>query len=134
MAINGKQRKIDYGSRSKPELAIKKLEKRKKYGIIGDEERTEVFEEEVQKKLPVLKEVGKNGIEDASKPNSILIESDNYHALSALNYAHKGKTGSKGIDQLSSMDKTTNSQTWFCMACCHIQKQNLRSKHISRVY
>ena len=94
MAVNGKPRKIDYTSWSQTELIreIKKLEKRKKYGIIWDEERTkEVFEEEVQKKLPVLKDVTKNGIEDKSKPNNILIEGDNYHALSVLNYTHKGR-------------------------------------------
>ncbi len=91
MAINGK---IDYKKWSKPELIkeIQKLNKRKKYGLIWDEERTkEIFEQEVQKKLPVLKDVTKNGIEDKSKPNNILIEGDNYHALSVLNYTHKGK-------------------------------------------
>ena len=91
MAVNGK---IDYDSWSQAELIreIKKLEKRKKYGLIWDEERTkEVFEEEVQEKLPVLKDVTKNGITDTSKTNNILIEGDNYHALSVLNYTHKGK-------------------------------------------
>ncbi len=91
MAVNGK---IDYKKWSKPELVkeIQKLNKRKKYGLIWDEERVkEVFEEEVKKKLPVLKDVTKNGIEDKSKPNNILIEGDNYHALSVLNYSHKEK-------------------------------------------
>jgi hypothetical protein len=65
MAVNGKQRKNDYDSWSKPELVreIKKLEKRKKYGIVWDEERTkEIFEEEVQHKLPVLTEIKSNQI------------------------------------------------------------------------
>ena len=94
MAVNGKPRKIDYTTWSQPELIreIKKLEKRKKYGLIWDEERTkEIFEEEAQKKLPVLKDVTKNGIEDVSKPNNILIEGDNYHALSVLRYTHQRK-------------------------------------------
>ena len=94
MAINGKPRKIDYSDWSKPNLIneIKKFEKRKKYGLVWDEERTkEIFEEEVQKKLPVLKDVTKNEIKDKSKTNNILIEGDNYHALSVLNYTHKGK-------------------------------------------
>ena len=94
MAVNGKLKKIDYSNWSQTELIreIKKFEKRKKYGLIWDEERTkEVFEEEVQEKLPVLKDVTKNGIEDYEKPNNILIEGDNYHALSVLNYTHKGK-------------------------------------------
>ena len=87
-------KKINYGNWSKPELIreIQKLSKRKKYGLIWDEERSkEVFEEEIKKKLPVLKDVTRNGIKDLSKPNNILIEGDNYHALSVLNYTHKGK-------------------------------------------
>ena len=93
MVTNGK-RKTDYSSWSKPELLkeITKLTKRRKYGLIWDEERTkEIFEQEVQKKLPVLKDVTRNGIVDKSKPNNILIEGDNYHALSVLNYTHKRK-------------------------------------------
>ena len=94
MAVNGKSKNVDYTSWSQAELIseIKKLNKRKKYGLIWDEERTkEVFEEEAQKKLPILKDVTKNGIEDKSKPNNTLIEGDNYHALSVLNYTHKEK-------------------------------------------
>ena len=94
MAVNGKSREINYKKWSQDELIkeIQKLNKRKKYGLIWDEERVkEVFEEEVQKKLPVLKDVTKNGIEDISKPNNILIEGDNYHALSVLNYTHSKK-------------------------------------------
>ena len=86
MAVNGK-RKIDYDSWSKLELIkeIKKFERRKKYGLIWDEESAkEIFEEEMQKKLPILKDVLKNGIEDKSKPNNVLIEGDNYHALSVF--------------------------------------------------
>ena len=100
MAVNGK-RKIDYDSWSKLELIkeIKKFEKRKKYGLIWDEESAkEIFEEEMQKKLPILNDVLKNGIEDKSKPNNVLIEGDNYHALSVLNYTHKGKINVIYID------------------------------------
>jgi|APSaa5957512535_1039671.scaffolds.fasta_scaffold30834_1 adenine-specific DNA-methyltransferase len=89
MAVNIKTREIDYKKWSQGELIkeIQKLNKREKYGLIWDEEKTkEIFEEEVQKKLPVLKDVTKNWIEDKSKPNNILIEGDNYHALSVLNY------------------------------------------------
>src|SRR6185437_551842 len=88
-------RKIDYNDWSKPDLIreIRKLEKRKKYGLIWDEERTkEIFEEELQKKLPVLNEIKSNQILTNSKqPINILIEGDNYHALSVLSYTHKGK-------------------------------------------
>jgi adenine-specific DNA-methyltransferase len=42
--------------------------------------------------LPVLEEVkSKEIITDQDKPVNLLIEGDNYHALSVLNYTHKGK-------------------------------------------
>jgi len=45
-----------------------------------------------KKKLPVLKEVkSKEIITDKDKPANLLIEGDNYHALSVLNYTHAGK-------------------------------------------
>ena len=85
----------DYSNLNKKELieVIKKLESRKKYGLVWDEERTkEVFEKEAQNALPVLKEVkGKEIKTDPEKPTHILIEGDNYHALSVLNFTHQGK-------------------------------------------
>lgn len=84
-----------YSDLSKKDLlkVIEKLESRKKYGLIWDEERTkEKFEKDAQNALPVLKEVkSKEIITDATKPINILIEGDNYHALSVLNYTHQGK-------------------------------------------
>lgn len=42
--------------------------------------------------LPVLEEdKNKEIVTDKEKPVNILIEGDNYHALSVLNYTHKGK-------------------------------------------
>ncbi|MFH1776875.1 MAG: hypothetical protein ABH952_04875 [Candidatus Omnitrophota bacterium] len=85
----------DYSKLSKEELlkVVGKLESRKKYGLIWDEERTkEQFEKESKNTLPVLKEVkGKEIKTDTSKPVNILIEGDNYHTLSVLNYTHQGK-------------------------------------------
>lgn len=85
----------DYSKLSKEELlkVIEKLESRKKYGLIWDEERTkEQFEKESENALPVLKEVkSKEIMTDPSKPINILIEGDNYHALSVLNYTHQNK-------------------------------------------
>lgn len=89
-----KTSKDDYNGWSQSDLIkeIGKLKKRKKYGLVWDEERVkEVFEEQVQEKLPILKEVIRNRITDKSKTNNILIEGDNYHALSVLNYTHKEK-------------------------------------------
>ena len=70
---------------------IKKLNKRKKYGLVWEEEKTkEKFEAEAEGKLPVLVEDKKREIKskDSEKPTHILIEGDNYHALSVLNYTH----------------------------------------------
>ena len=70
---------------------ITSLEKRKKYGLVWNEERTkEKFETDTDGKLPVLKEVKSKEIKtDSDKPTHILIEGDNYHALSVLNYTHE---------------------------------------------
>ena len=111
MKANGKTKKIDYNSWTKPELVreIEKLNKRKKYGLIWDEERTkEIFEEEVQKKLPVLKEDKKREIIKTKNNFNILIEGDNYHALSVLNYTHKRKIDAIYIDP----PYNTGNNTW----------------------
>ena len=69
---------------------LKKLSKRKKYGLVWEEEKTkEKFEADAEGKLPVLIEDKKREIKtDTDKPTNILIEGDNYHALSVLNYTH----------------------------------------------
>jgi len=69
----------------------KELKKKKKYGLVWEEKPEDVVEM-CKEKLPVLKEVkGKEIITDKNKPMNLLIEGDNYHALSVLNYTHKGK-------------------------------------------
>lgn len=87
--------KKDYSKLEKDDLlkVIEKLESQKKYGLIWDEEKTkEQFEKESENALPVLKEIKSKEIKtDPSKPTNILIEGDNYHALSVLNYTHQGK-------------------------------------------
>jgi len=89
--------KENYSEWSKQELAreIEKLKKRKKYGIVW-EEKEEKVSILCKEKLPVLVEDKEKEIEsDIKNPIHILIEGDNYHALSALNYTHKG-----GIDMI----------------------------------
>lgn len=87
--------KRNYDNWNKEELIreIKKLEKRKKYGIVWeDEKEPEYVATLCKEKLPVLEEDSKKEIEtDKNGPVHILIEGDNYHALSVLNYTHKGK-------------------------------------------
>jgi adenine-specific DNA-methyltransferase len=91
IAKNGK----DYSQLSKDDLIkiVEKLESRKKYGLIWDEEKVkEQFEKDAVNALPVLKEVKSKEISDKNGgPVNILIEGDNYHALSVLNFTHQGK-------------------------------------------
>jgi adenine-specific DNA-methyltransferase len=69
----------------------KELKKKKKYGLVWEEKPEDVVEM-CKEKLPVLKEVkNKEIITDKNKPINLLIEGDNFHALSVLNYTHKGK-------------------------------------------
>jgi len=69
----------------------KELKKKKKYGLVWEDKPEDVVEM-CKEKLPVLKEVkSKEIITDKNKLVNLLIEGDNYHALSVLNYTHKGK-------------------------------------------
>ncbi len=72
---------------------IKILKSKKKYGLVWEEEREpEQIVLDCQVKIPILKEVKSNEIiSDVEKPVNVLIEGDNYHALSVLNYTHKKK-------------------------------------------
>ncbi|MBU0477033.1 site-specific DNA-methyltransferase [bacterium] len=69
------------------------LKEKKHYGIVWEEEKEpEQIVLDCQYKIPILKEVKtKKIIADKEKPQNILIEGDNYHALSVLNYTHKKK-------------------------------------------
>ena len=52
----------------------------------------EAFEAEAENAIPTLEEVpGKAISNDDDKPTHILIEGDNFHALTCLNYTHKGQ-------------------------------------------
>lgn len=52
----------------------------------------EAFEKASENKIPILEEVkDKSFTDDSKKPTHILIEGDNYHALTCLQYTHKEK-------------------------------------------
>ena len=70
---------------------IKILKSKKKYGLIWEEEKEpETIVVECQHKIPILNGTNKKDINtDRNEPVNILIEGDNYHALSVLNYTHK---------------------------------------------
>ena len=83
--------KYDKWTREHLVAEIERLRKRKKYGLVW-EPKDEKVVERCKMELPVLKEVKDKAItEDTNAPTNILIEGDNYHALSVLNYTHKGK-------------------------------------------
>ncbi len=90
----------DYSVWSKEELVeeIRKLQKRKKYGLVW-ENKPEMVAELCKEKLPVLTEDTYREIKNNcnSKVN-LIIEGDNFHALSVLNYTHEGKVDVIYID------------------------------------
>ena len=67
------------------------LKECKKFGLVW-ENKPEKVTKDCQEKLPILKEITSKAIElDKTQPTNIIIEGDNYHALSVLNYTHAGK-------------------------------------------
>jgi len=77
---------------------LKKSIKKKDYGLVWMNV-PESFEDDVENKLPILKEVPDLAIKNEDgKPTHILIEGDNYHALTCLNYTHKEKVDVIYID------------------------------------
>ncbi len=85
----------DYSLLSREELVglLLKYDEKKKYGIVWDEERVpEKVVTDCQTHLPVLTEVkDKEIITNPDELTHLLIEGDNYHTLSVLNYTHAGK-------------------------------------------
>lgn len=64
---------------------------REKYGLNWIDV-PEEFDEKSKNSIPVLKEIKNKAIKNNDgKPTHILIEGDNYHALTCLNYTHAGK-------------------------------------------
>jgi adenine-specific DNA-methyltransferase len=86
--------------KSKIEWLEKELKKEKRYGLVWEEEKNpEDLVEICKEKLPVLKEIkNKEIIIDRNKSFNLLIEGDNYHALSVLNYTHARKVDIIYID------------------------------------
>ncbi|KKS96647.1 MAG: Type III restriction-modification system StyLTI enzyme mod [Candidatus Giovannonibacteria bacterium GW2011_GWB1_43_13] len=69
---------------------IRKL-KKNNLGLVFEDKPEDVVTD-CQENIPVLKEVkAKRIVSNDENPNNILIEGDNYHSLSVLNYTHKKK-------------------------------------------
>ncbi len=87
---------------------INQLKSRKRYGLVWEDKPEQVVDL-CKENLPVLAEdIGKEIKTDNTKPVNILIEGDNYHALSVLNYTHKGKVDVIYIDP----PYNTGNQSW----------------------
>lgn len=70
---------------------IKTLKRAKKFGLVWEEKPEQVVKD-VETKLPVLEEVSTRAITtDPDSPTHLIIEGDNYHSLSTLNYTHAGE-------------------------------------------
>lgn len=77
---------------------LKKAVKKHRYGLVWMDV-PEAFDDDVENKLPILQEVPNFAIKNNNgKQTHILIEGDNYHALTCLNYTHKGKIDVVYID------------------------------------
>ncbi|MEZ6331173.1 MAG: hypothetical protein R3B12_04150 [Candidatus Saccharimonadales bacterium] len=65
---------------------IKGLKRRKKFGLVWEYKPEEVVRL-CDTELPVLEQVTKRAIDKAEDaPTNLIIEGDNYHSLSVLNY------------------------------------------------
>ena len=77
---------------------INRLKKHKKYGLVW-EHKTEKVIEDFETQQPYLEEVTDKRIEDTpGEPTNLIIEGDNFEALSILNYTHAGKVDVIYID------------------------------------
>jgi len=81
---------------SELESELKKVKRQKKYGLVWEDKPEEIVEA-CKSNVPILRlKEKKKGIDpvvstNKSQDENLLIEGDNYHALSVLNYTHKGK-------------------------------------------
>jgi len=110
---------------------IKKIKQQKKFGLVWEDKPEQVVEE-CKRNFPVLTECSDKAIMRSVsnvEPTHLIIEGDNYHALSVLNVTHKGKidviyidppynTGAKNWkynnDYVDENDAFRHSK-WLCM-------------------
>lgn len=83
---------------SELETELKQMKRQKRYGLVWEDKREDVIEK-CKTELPVLiGDESKTIQEDPNGPTHILIEWDNYHALSVLAYTHEKKVDVIYID------------------------------------
>lgn len=83
--------------------------KTKKYGLVWDSEKEpEQVVLDCENNIPILQRVKEKEIKTDESDDNILIEGDNYHALTCLNYTHKEKIDVIYIDP----PYNTGSKDW----------------------
>lgn len=93
-----KVKSLDGLSQDERAYLINLVNTKKKYGLVWEDKPEEV-EEQLRDNLPVLKEVKEKAIINGEDyPNHIIIEGDNLHALTALNFTHEGRIDTIYID------------------------------------
>lgn len=91
------------------EKQIKVLKDRKKFGLVWEDKPEEIVLG-CEKQVPIIKEVkNRKLVSDNSPLNNVLIEGDNYHSLSVLNYTHRNKIDVIYIDP----PYNTGSSAWI---------------------
>jgi adenine-specific DNA-methyltransferase len=77
---------------------VQSLKRTKKFGLVW-EDKPEQVAIDCEEKLPVVEEVVERAITKSDNvPTNLIIEGDNYHSLSVLNYTHAGKVDVIYID------------------------------------
>lgn len=72
--------------------------KQQRYGLVW-EDVPEAFDAQAENRLPILEEdPALSVLQDDGRPTHLLIEGDNYHALTCLNYTHRGRVDVIYID------------------------------------
>ena len=73
------------------EKQVKVLKDRKKFGLVWEDKPEDVVLQ-CETNVPILREIkNRKLVSDNHIHSNILVEGDNYHSLSVLNYTHKSK-------------------------------------------
>ena len=85
-------KKLDEYTKEELLAYVRQLQKDTKFGLVWNPKQENIVSE-CETKVPVLREVADKAIAKASdnEPTHLLLEGDNYHSLSVLNYTHAGK-------------------------------------------
>lgn len=102
------QKSLEDYSRNELIEIIESLQTQRKFGLVW-EDKSEQVAEDCKIKLPVISEVSNRAVNSSpNEPVNFIIEGDNYHALSVLNYTHTGKIDAIYIDP----PYNTGSTSW----------------------